>query len=154
MTVASRRAVANAIAARLAGVTNATGYYGQVGRLLNGTLGPDPQPKSATDQRVQPYFVLYPSGGAPGPDPDLGDGNRDMTQNHQVTAAAGDIEDLLALVDRIVDRLYLWTPTVTGLVLGPLRFPPGYVPGPVLADKNFTPNRLYVPLLYQLTATT
>lgn len=150
----SRRLLSNAIAARLAGVTNATGFYGQVGRALDGTLGVDPQPKSATDPRVKPYYVLFPSAGQPGPDPDLGDCNVDLTAPFQLTVAAGDIEDLLAAIDRIDARLFRWIPTLAGAVCGPVKPPPGFSPGPVLTDTNHTPNRLYVPLLYQLTATT
>lgn len=150
----SRRLLANAIAARLAGVTNAVGYYGQVGRTLAGTLGVDPQPKSATDQRVKPYFILFPSAGQPGPDPDLGDCNVDLTQPFQITVAGGDMEDVLALADRVDGRIFRWIPTLSGAVCGPVKPPEGFTAPPVLTDKNFTPNRLYVPLLYQLTATT
>jgi hypothetical protein len=104
--------------------------------------------------RVKPYFVLYPSSGGPGPDADLGDCNVDVTLPLAITAAAGDVEDLLALVDRIVDRILRWTPTVAGVVCGRIEFPPGYVPGPLLIDDGFKPARLYVRLPFQITATT
>lgn len=156
----SRRLVANTVAARLVGVTNATGYYGQVGRLLPGapdTTPTEPPAKSSTDSRVAPYFVLYPGAGGQGPDPDTADQADDLTLPFQVTAAAGDIEDLLALVDRIHARLNRWTPDLglTGVHVGYLRRPPG-VPAtaPVLTDTQFSPVRLYTPLQYQLTATT
>lgn len=163
MPTISRRLLASAVAARLLGVTNATGYYGQIGRLLPGapdTTPLDPQPKSATDPRVRPYFVLYPGAGGQGPDPDAGDSAIDLTQPFRVTAAAGDIDDLLALIDRIDARLLHWTPDLgspagDGIHVGPLRRPPG-VPAtaPVLTDTQHTPVRLYTPLQYQLTATT
>lgn len=164
MAVVSRRAIANAIATRLVGVTHATGYYGQIGRPLpsqqlidaGGTIPADPQPKNKPngDMRVRPYFVFYPGAGGPGPDADLGDCNVDVTLAFAITAAAGDIEDLLALVDRIVDRLHRWTPTVAGVVCGRIAFPPGYEPGPLLVDDTFKPERLYVRLPFQITATT
>lgn len=156
----SRRVVANAVAARLLGVTNATGYYGQIGRLLPGApedTPVDPQPKSASDARVRPYFVLYPGAGTQGPDPDAADQAVDLTQPFQITAAAGDIEDLLALVDRIEVQLLRWTPVLglAGVAVGYLRRPPG-VPdtAPVLTDTQHSPVRLYTPLQFQLTATT
>lgn len=149
-----RRSVANAVAERLSGITTATGYYGQVGRRLDGTLGDDPVPKSATDQRVEPYFVLYPGTGGQGPDADLGDCNEDLTQPFQVTAVAGDVEELLALVDAIDGLLFRWEPAIAGLICGPMKPPEGYTAGPHLIDRQYAPPRLYTPLLYQLTATT
>lgn len=158
----SRRLLANAVAARLLGVEHATGYYGQVGRLLPGAPDDtpvDPQPKSATDARVQPYFVHYPGAGGQGPDPDAGDQAVDLTHPFDVTAAAGDIEDLLALVDRLDARLLRWVPDLgaagEGIHVGPVRRPPG-VPAsaPVLTDTQHSPHRLYARLQYQLTATT
>lgn len=152
MTV-SRRTVAGAIATRLTTVTNALGYYGQVGRSLTGDLIDPPGPKSPDDQRVEPYFVLYPSPGTTGPDQDLGDCAVDLMLPFQVTAAAGDIDDLLALVDRILSGLHRWTPTIAGLACGRVQFPPGFVPTNVLIDRDHTPHRLYVPLPFQLTVT-
>lgn len=150
----SRRLIANAIAAQLVGVTNAAGFYGQVGRGLDGTLGGEPQPKSATDPRVAPYFVFYPGPGGDGPDLEAAQLDDDITQGFSITAAAGDVEDLLALVDRITTRIYLWTPTVAGHVCGRITYPLGFQPGAHLVDRQFDPHRLYVPLQYQLTATT
>lgn len=153
----SRRLVANAVASRLLGVTNATGYYGQIGRPLPGAPAntqTEPQPKSTTDPRVAPYFILYPGAGGQGPDPDAADQADDLTILFRITAAAGDIEDLLALTDRIHARLHRWAPTLDGLAVGYLHRPPG-VPdtAPVLTDTQHTPHRLYTPLQYQLTAT-
>lgn len=160
MTRPSRRLIANAVAGRLAGLAPATiGYYGAIGRPLTSPAPAgwvaDPPPKSQQDQRVQPYFVLYPGAGSDGPDANLGDESIDLTAPFQVTAAAGDIEDLLALIDRIDTRLNRWAPAVADLICGPLRPPPGFNPGPTpLVDKQYSPSRLYVPLQYQLTATT
>lgn len=167
MPTISRRLLSNAVAAQLVGVTNATGYYGKVGNPLpgqqlisaGGTVPDDPRPKSPHDSRVAPYFVLYPGAGGQGPDPDAADRAVDLTQPFRVTAAAGDTEDLLALIDRIEARLLRWTPELgpagDGIHVGYLRRPPG-VPdvAPILTDTQFTPHRVYTPLQYQLTATT
>lgn len=153
----SRRAIGAAIATRLLEVTNAPGYYGQVGRLLPGAQAntpKDPPQKSPTDARVVPYFVLYPGTGGDGPDANLGDESIDLTQLHQVTAAAGDVEDLLGLVDRIDAKLNRWSPTVAGVVAGRLHMPPGFDPGQPIPDNQQQPVRYFVPLQYRLDATT
>lgn len=154
----SRREVGNAVAAHLAGVTNATGYYGQVGRPLPGvdpaTVPADPPPKSPTDPRVRPYFIVYPTAGVPGPDPDLADVADDLTLPLRITAAAGDVEDLLGLIDRIETRLHRWTPTVVGLALGRVVHPIGYAAPPILLGRDVNPHRHYTSLTYQVTATT
>lgn len=157
-----RRELAAAVAERLTTVTNATGYVGQIG-AMNGLPGVvvtpnDPPPKSTTDQRVKPYFVLFPGIGRPGPELDLGDCHVDLDWPIQVTAAAGDTDDLLALVDRIDAVLHRWSPGIFGAapdqgIAGPLRPLPGYVP-PFLTDTKVDPPRLYTPLQYQLTAHT
>lgn len=153
MATVSRRTLVAAIAERLEQVTNATGYYGQVGRRLDGTLGDDPAPKSPTDPRVAPYFVLYPGTGTPGPDEALGDCHQDITATVLVTAVAGDVDDLLGLVDRIHNVLHLWAPTVPGVVCGRLKPLPGYEAAQ-LVDHQVQPPRLFVPLRYQFAATT
>jgi hypothetical protein len=149
----SRRVLANAIATRLLSVTHATGYYGQVGRLLPGGTPLDPPAKSDDDPRVQPYFVLYPGAGAPSDEQDLAVTLQDLTTTLQVTVAGGDVEDVLALVDRVDAALLRWTPAIEGVVCGFLRPPPGYEPR-LLPDRTVTPHRQFVPLQYQLTATT
>lgn len=155
----SRRALAGAVAARAVGVTNATGYFGQIGEM-NGLPGvtdtpADPPTKAAGDLRVKPYFVVFPGAGEPGNEDSVGgptDAFVDLDWPIQITAAAGDIDDLLGLVDRIHDRFFRWSPGLLGAVLtGHLAVPAGYRPG-VLTDKTVTPYRLYVPLLFQLTA--
>lgn len=172
-----RRLIANAIAARLVTITHATGYYGQVGRPLpgqdliehGGTIPPNPPTKSDDDLRVRPYFVFWPGNGVPTDEEDLADTHDDLVLPVRLTVAAGDIEDLLALIDRIHGALFRWVPSTDEgaevfqqwteesaqrVVCGPLRTPLGATPGPVLVDDSFTPVRLYVPLQYQLTATT
>ena len=153
-----RRLVADRVAARLATVTNAVGYFGQVGRGLDGELGGDPAPKSKADLRVRPYFVLFPGGGSPGSEEDLADTYVDLEILFRISAVAGDMDDLLALIDRIDQCLRRWAPspiaTESGLVIcGPLRPPPGYDP-PVMTTENYTPPRHWIPLQYVLTAHT
>lgn len=152
MAAISRRALAGAVAARLNTITAATVYYGQVGRLVNGTLGHQPPTKSATDLRVKPYVVLYPGAGGDGPDEDLAQSVTDLTLPHQVTAVAGDVDDLLALVDRVDALLLKWAPTFPGLFCGPLTRLPG-AGAPLLTDTTQDPPRLYVPLQYVHTTT-
>jgi len=152
MATISRRLVVGAVAARLQTVTNTTIYYGQVGRRLDGSFGHEPPTKSAIDLRVRPYAVLFPGTGTDGPDLDLAGCNTDLTLPYQVTAAAGDIDDLLGLVDRIDAALHRWHPTVPGYVVGRLERPPGFSPL-VLPDRAVTPERLFVPLQYVHTTT-
>ncbi len=159
MPAISRRLVARAIGTRLATVTNATGWYGQIGAkygLPGVTDTPNaPLPKSTDDPRVQPYFVLYPGVGSPSGEGDVADTFVDLVEVVQVTVAGGDVDDVLALADRVDAALYRWEPdvAVTGVKCGPLRPPPGYAP-PLLTDRDITPARLFVPLQYQLTVHT
>ena len=76
-----------------------------------------------------------------------------ITSPNSVTVAAGDPDDLLALVDRIDAALHGWRPAGTGWLAGPLRRPPGYE-APVLVDDTVSPERPYVPLQYVTTVHT
>lgn len=104
--------------------------------------------------RIAPYLVAYPFGKAGGPDPDLGDSTNDLTYTVQVTCVAGFSADTEYVVDQVNGILNRWTPTVTGMVCGTLRPPPGYDPGPVRPDYTVTPPRFWVPLQYRTTVTT
>lgn len=181
------RPVASAIAARLVGVTNATGWVGEIG-ARNGLPGvtntPDgPIAKSPDDPRVQPYFVLYPGIGTTAEETNLADTLVDVDIPIAITAAAGDIDDLLALVGRIDALLHRWapgtddgpglgwfvydltlevwkwSPTADGyaqarrILAGPLRRTPGYTPQ-VLPDRQVTPLRHFTRLEYVTTAHT
>lgn len=152
------RPVAAAVAARLAGVTNATGWVGQFGArhgLPGITDTPDAPPvKSEEDPRVRPYFVLYPGIGVPVEEANAADTFDDVDIPIAITAAAGDIDDLLALAGRIEDQLYRWAPTgFDGFVVAPLRHPVGYSPQ-VLLDTTVTPPRHFTRLEYIATAHT
>jgi hypothetical protein len=141
----SRKVLVDAVLARLGTVTNATGW-------LMKPDGPVPV-KDGTDGIVGPHWLLYPSPGTPGPELDLGDTVVDVDMVLQVTCVTGDPDDLPPLITRIDDALYRWTPTITGLVCGPLRPPPGYDPGPAREDISVKPSRFWVPLQYVLPAT-
>lgn len=157
----SRRLLLVAIATRLAAVEHATGYMGQIGAKygLPGVAGTPEEPptKSGTDLRVQPYFILEPGIGRPMVGEDsLGgpaDTFRDVDAPYVVRAAAGDVQDLLALVDRIETALRGWVPAVAGFQCGPVVPQPGYDP-PLLPDNAITPPRFFTPLQYRLTAHT
>lgn len=142
-----------AIAQRLENVPQTTGYLGQVGRTLDGRLNVDPPSKGPRDPRVRPYFVLYPSPGAPGQQPALCGDDPDLDWSGQITAVAGDVHDLDWLVDRLRLVLVGWIPQVPGVVVGPVRTPRGYSPGPYRVDEQAQPPRLWVPLLFTTTIT-
>lgn len=104
--------------------------------------------------RVAPYLVHYPFGRADGPDPNVGDIVTDLTYTNQITCVAGFEADCEYVVDQVDGLMNRWTPTVTGLVFGRFRPPPGYDPGPVRRDDTVKPVRFWVPLQYRVTATT
>lgn len=157
MPLPSRRLIFGAVAAQIAPVTNATGYYGQIGRaiVLPAPAGwlPDPPPKSVDDPRVKPYYLLYPGAGGDGPDTPVTGGDDGLTIGFGIQVAGGDADDVEALVDRLEARVLGWIPTVAGIVFGPIRRQPGYQPQ-MQTDDTKQPERLYVPLRYVLTATT
>lgn len=127
-----------AVRTRLATVTNATGYDLEA-------VDVPLQPNSGG--RAAPYWVLTPGLGSPGSELDLGDTTVDVDWLIQVTCAAGNTDDLTLLVDRVHVALFRWAPTVSGLVCGPFKPPPGYRPE-VQTDRSVTPHRPFVPLQY------
>lgn len=160
--VVARRTLLAVVAERAKGVTNATGYIGQISAMtgLPGVITPgDPPTKDDGSGRVRPYFVIYPGAGGPGDENALDDVVHDLQWPLQITAAAGDTNDLLALIDRIDDRFHRWSPGFLDgpsgrVATGPLRLPDGYVP-PVLTERiDGQPDRVYAPLQYRITAHT
>lgn len=146
-----RRTLADTVATRLAGVTNTTGYFGQIGRPLPGleaTTPKDPPAKSVQDPRVAPYFIYYPPAPGTHPDATLCGTGTPLVGGHVVTAVAGDVEDLAALVDRIDTLLHQWHIDMGSM----LTRRPGYE-APQLIDNTHTPNRLYMRLEYLATTT-
>lgn len=155
----SRRLTYDQVAARMVGVTNALGYFGQVGRALTlpAPVGwvPDPVVKDEAngDLRVKPYFVLFPGAGADGPDQPLCDTDGALALDWYVTVAGADIDDVLDLLDRVDNRILRWAPVVAGHAFGQVtRFPASR--SPVLADTTVSPPRLFARPQYQLIATT
>lgn len=154
MATPSRRQLYGVVAAQLATVPNALGYYGQIGRpLVDGPAVPDPPPKSPTDPRVQPYLILFPGAGTDGPDIPVCGAGEDVSLDFRVQTVGGDIEDALDLADRVDAVLLGWVPALAGVVCGPVRRLPGSRP-PLLTDVTVRPERLYLPLQYAFTATT
>ena len=159
----SRRQLALEVATRLVGVTNATGYLGQIGAEhglpgVTGTPATPPVKVPGNDLRVRPYFIVEPGIGRHGDEADLADTWVDLDQPFTIRAAAGDVEDLLALVDRIDQLLWRWSPGVLEgpdgpVVCGPMQPPPGFDP-PLLPDAIVQPPRMYAPLQYVLHANT
>lgn len=154
----SRRLLTLAVGGRLVGVTNATGYIGQIG-AQNGLPGisntpADPPTKGNGDPRVRPYFILEPQAGTSTSEADLADTYVDLDWPFTVRAVAGDVHDLLALTDRIDALLWRWSPgEISGAQTGRVSRQPGYDPL-VLPDRTVTPPRHFTPLQYRLTAHT
>jgi hypothetical protein len=143
----TRRLITDAVLARLQTLTGVAVYRGEV-------VDHPPALANDPDGRVGPYVILYPFGGTPGPEVDLGDTTVDLVYSCQVTCAAGYSTDCEYLTDRVHPLLFRWAPTVTGLVCGPLRPPPGFDPGPVRRDDQPLPPRFYVPLQFRSIVTT
>lgn len=158
MTRPDTRLVANSIGIRLTGVGNATGYYGEIGRALPGSTGVTPQTpptKSDTDLRVKPYFLYTPALRSPGPDPTLGGCDTGGLFRFSITAVGGDVDDLLALVDRIENRLLRWVPGgIAPVVAGPVTHPLGYQASLPLTDRGVTPHRYFTAIPFEVAATT
>lgn len=138
----SRKALSDAVKARAATITNCTVYLGE------------PTNVPATNGFVVPHVALYPGTGTPSDEQNQADTSEDLDWLLQVTVVAGYVDDLMALLTRVDAAFYRWTPTVTGLVSGPLRPPLGYEPGPVRFDRDVTPHRPWLPLQYATRITT
>lgn len=135
----SRRLLAAAVDARLrAEIAGVTGYR---------TEAVDVPIVANSNGRAAQYWVLTVSAGTPTDQQDLGDSVVDLDWLIQVTAAAGDEDDVLELVQRIDAALHRWAPTVSDLVCGPLRPPPGY-DALLQLDRSVQPHRPFVPLQY------
>jgi hypothetical protein len=145
VTTIDRAALTAAAKARLDTVPGATKWLGEPHLPL--PLLPN------SEGRVKPYAILWPSAGTPGPEDDLGDTVVDLDWLIQITCAGGLIADVQALVTRVDEAFYRWTPALEGLTCGPFKPPSGYDPGPVRMDVTITPNRPFLPLQYRTTIT-
>jgi len=110
-------------------------------------------PLLADKTHVQRYWVLHPWGGNPEVDPDLAEQSVELAWGFQLTVAAAYAPDAYDLMIRARAALFRWRPVVEGYACGPLTPPPGYDPGPVRPDTDFTPHRFWVPLQYRTTIT-
>jgi hypothetical protein len=143
MPTISRKALSDAVKARAATITNCVVYLGEPTNVPN------------TSGFTVPHIALYPGTGTPSVEQDIADTAVDLDWLLQITVAGGYVDDVLALATRVDAAFYRWTPTVTGLVCGPLKPPAGYDPGPVRFDRDVTPHRPFLPLQYttRITAT-
>lgn len=142
MTRPEPRLITGAVMTRLAGFTV---YRGEV----------DPHPPTLPDSgRTAPYVVVWPFGAKDGPDTNLGDTVTDLIYTGQLTCAGGFVEDCEYLAGQVDALMNRWIPALAGVVFGAFRPPPGFDPGPVQRDPDVLPPRFFVPLQYQVTATT
>jgi hypothetical protein len=145
VAVISTHTLGEALMARGATVTNATGYRAEA---------VDVPLKAGGSQRVAPYWVLHLAPGNPDVELDLGQSVIDGDFLFQITCAGGFPEDVDALTDRVMGTFHRWVPVVAGAVFGPCRPPAGFQAPPVQVDRDFTPHRFFVPLQFTTTATT
>ena len=130
--------------ARLDTLTGVTVYRSEVPS--------SPPTITGSDGRVKPYVVLWPFGGVPAREQDLGDQSTDIDYGGQLDCVAGYIEDCEALIDRVHPLVYRWSPTIAGLSFGGFRPPVGFQPGAVQKNEAVNPPRYWVPLQYRLAA--
>lgn len=103
--------------------------------------------------RIAPYLVFYTFGPADVAEGDLADAPTDVTYTIQVDCVAGFEADCAWVVEQVVGKLDRWAPTVAGMVVGRLKPPTGYDPGPFRRDDAVKPSRFSLPLQYRTTAT-
>jgi hypothetical protein len=135
--------MADSVVARLAELTHDQAYETEakdVPLLENSSL-------------AAPYYVVHFGAGDPVVEPDLAGCAVELDWDFQVTCAAGVTTDVLALVDRVMAKLFRWTPVVAGFSPGRLTVPPGYKPS-VQLDRQVTPHRPYVALQFTSIITT
>ena len=145
MSDVRRKLITDAVVARAGTLTNLQVFRGEVDKPL-ATL-----PNS---DRVGRYVVIYPLGGTEGPDPNLADAAGDLTYSFQATCGAGFATDAEFLFDQVYTLFNRWAPTVTGLVFGVFRPPPGYQAGAVRRVDQMLPPRFWLPIQFQIVATT
>jgi hypothetical protein len=140
-----QKLITDAVVARANTLTNLVVFRGEVDRQL---------PTLTNSDRVNRYAVIHPFGRTGGPDPNLGDATGDLTYGFQINCVAGFEADCEFLVDQVDALFNRWIPTVVGLVFGAFRPPPGYQPGAIRPNDNVKPPRFWLPLQYQIVATT
>ena len=140
-----QKLITDAVFARLQTLSGVAVYRSEV---------PSSPPRAPDgDGRVGPYVVLWPFGGVPTREKDLGDQAVDIDYGMQLDCVAGFETDAEALFDRVHALVYRWAPTVAGLAFGAFRPPVGYQPGAVQKNEAVNPPRYWVPLQYRIVAT-
>ena len=129
-----------AVFALLDGIANLNAFDGEVPTT----------PPLDPDGRVHPYAVLYAGPGRASSQTVCAT-PRDMDVSFQVTAVGGDTSRCLWAVDRIRGTLTGMRLTVDGLEVGQIVETTD--PGPARRDDDVQPSRMFVPILYSLTAT-
>ena len=111
--------------------------------LLDVFLG-EPVANLDSDQRAHPYAAVYPSPGhhdpAAAPLTDVADL---LTWTFQVTAAGGDADRCMRATGRVLAVLLGWRLEATA---DPVRLE--FDPGPMRVDRDVSPSRCYIPLLF------
>lgn len=126
-----------AILARLAEATFLSVYDAYV---------PDTPPRDS-DGVIHGYAVLY-VGAGPTPPVNLAHDHGDTDMPFQVTVAAGDAVRALRAVDKVLDLMLGWRPTIAGRTLAPVRADSDS--GPLRRDDAITPPRFYLPLMFRV----
>lgn len=140
MTV-SRAGVFEVVKARLGLIGNASHFVGEIPQT--------PPTVSADDLRVLPYDVLWPGAGAPGQEIALAGGAlSDTTMRWMITAASGDPDWTLKLVDLIDGLFNGWEPVIAGVSVGTCV--QDFDPGPIVPGSGFSPTRYYLQMPYRL----
>jgi hypothetical protein len=104
--------------------------------------------------RIAPYVVLFDGTGTTDLEVGRGRCGEQLRWTPQVTVAAGFAPDCAHTVDRVMAWLKDWRPVIPEVATGFLLLPPGYDPGPARPDRQTKPPRWFVPLQFQLDATT
>ena len=141
MAVVSTRALAEAVWAILDAAPNLDVYDGEV----------TPRPSEDTAGVVKGYAVFYPSPGNDQPASLAGTAGP-VLWGFQVTCVGGDRNYLLRTVDVVRGLLTGRTLTVSGVNVGLMRPPLGFIP-PTREITTVKPPRLEVPLQYQVLTT-
>lgn len=146
------RLVSLAVVERLSTITGVTVFLRRVGSVPGSGSYVEPPTVSATDQRVRPYVVVYPSAltDAHSRSGALRPGSMWRTQ---LTCVAGDFEALDPLCDAVATVLDGWRPAFPlpyhNVLNGPVGPEDFAVSGASRVDEDVSPPRFWLPLFYQ-----
>lgn len=157
--VVARKTLGDLVIARLEGIAGLNVYRGEIRwwddeniehrepPVISTPAGPDPS------GRVAPYVVHYGGAGDPELGATLAGPAPNLLWSFQTTVAAGYEPDCAKTVDQVVAQLHGWRPVHEGVSFGLVHPPIGFDPGPIRRDDQKTPPRFWLPLLWQLGAT-